>query len=87
MERKEAVDCLTEIITRSGWVPDAFSIIPCDSGNTSLGYKITIASTDKELKKVITIIAQKRNLAVQVEKNTVTIFEAEKKSNEPLNAT
>jgi len=83
MERKEAVECLTEIITRSGWVPDAFSIVPCNGRDDSSGYKVTIASIDAELKGIINLIAQKRNLQVWEEKNTVTISESAQKLAKP----
>ncbi len=83
MERKEAVDCLTEIIKQSGWVPEIFSIIPSTAGDNSLGYKITIASTNRELRQIINNIAQKHNLNVCVQKDKVIIFQAENKVLKP----
>jgi len=74
MERKQAVEYLTEIITESGLVPEAFSIINPSAKDSSSGYKITIASSDKEIRKKIKSVTEKYNLDLNEEKGQVIIF-------------
>jgi hypothetical protein len=73
MERNEAIICLKEILRLdSSLSPEAVTFqTPKDSAGYTLHIKGAIQQSDKEL---VEQIAQKRNLAVEQEKDGITIF-------------
>ena len=69
MNREQAVEYLTEVITKTGLLPEAFSL----SATEKTCFKITIQTNDANLKKEIIAISNKYNFKISEEKGKIIL--------------